>query len=208
MSNTNTLLMLLSQESTMKSIMLALILIVSIAGCTTNQIPTIDQSNNEPFIVESESPASSPISVNLIVSAFAEQPKLGSEADLILEVTVHESYDKPLSNTTVNIDLPQGMMRIDGDTEWIGDLTNENPLILNARVKFTEIGNLTLKSSARWYFTEDSWLGGTAQICFSVSEDKISMKKGTCPTQTILPSGIKELDTEPPTFNESTDEKS
>ncbi|MBI2137163.1 hypothetical protein HYU12_01445 [Candidatus Woesearchaeota archaeon] len=177
---------------------LAIAAVVVIAFVAINYLPKQETLTNKPFTVESTSSPSSPISVKLIMSAFSETPKLGSETDLSVEVSVHESYDKTLPNATVKIDLPEGIILVSGDTEWTGDLTNEKVVTLNAKIKFGRVGNWTLKSTAQSYFTEDSWYGGTTEVCFSVSEDKISMKKGKCPTQVILPSGVQETRTEPP----------
>ncbi len=151
----------------------------------------------KPFVVESSSSPSSPISVKLTTAAFTELPKLGSETDLIMEVSVHPSYNRTLPNATVNMDLPEGIELISGHTQWNGTLSIADPIVLTARVKFVEDGNWSLSASAKSYFTEDSWVGNEADICYSVSEATIAQKSGKCPTKTTLPPGTRETKPSP-----------
>ena len=172
------------------TIFFILVLMVFVLGCATSVEPTESQSfKEEPPIAPS-----SPISVKLIVEPSTEKAKLGDETELIVSISSldNNSYD----GTTAQIDLPEGITLVSGDASWVGDL--ENPAGFNARIKFEEIGNWTVTASAKYIFSKNTWLGGRAQVCFYVSEDKIAMESGECPTQVILPQGIKELTTEPP----------
>ncbi|MBU90363.1 hypothetical protein CMO94_02375 [Candidatus Woesearchaeota archaeon] len=160
-----------------------MVLAVLIVGCTKS----IEPVKNEPFIIESVSSPSSSISVKLTVEAFTEILKLGGETDLIVTISSLDgnSYD----DTTAHIELPKGITLVSGDTEWIGNL--ENPASFNARVKFEEVGDWTITVGAKSIISEDIWLGGNAKVCFSVSEDKITMESGEC--QTIGSSKAEQL---------------
>lgn len=153
-------------------IIFLLVLVVFVLGCTTSL------RESEPIEEELEIVPSTPISVKLDIPAFVETLKLGSEMDLVVTVSSLDgnSYD----GTTAQIDLPDGITLIGGDTSWVGDL--ENPADLNARVKFEEVGNWTVTASAKYIITEDTWLGDSAQVCFSVSEDVVLMESGECRT--------------------------
>jgi|TARA_B100001971_G_C18241812_1_gene571430 hypothetical protein len=165
------------------TILLLMVLAVLIVGCTKS----IEPVKNEPFIIESVSSPSSSISVKLTVEAFTEILKLGGETDLIVTISSLDgnSYD----DTTAQIELPKGITLVSGDTEWIGNL--ENPASFNARVKFEEVGDWTITVGAKSIISEDIWLGGNAKVCFSVSEDKITMESGEC--QTIGSSKAEQL---------------
>jgi len=175
----------------MKLLITILFLTIFVTGC----IASIEPKDREIIEEELETAPSSPISVKLSVKALTETATLGSETDLIVTVSSLDgnSYD----GTTAQIDLPDGITLVDGDTSWVGNL--ENPTIFNARVKFEEIGNWTVTANAKYIITEDTRLSDSAQVCFSVSEDKITMERGECPAHVILPLGIKETSTERPT---------
>lgn len=168
--------------------------ILAVAACEPQE-PALQK----PFVIESPASPSSPISVKLTTAAFTEPPKAGSETDLIMEVSVHPSYNRTLPNATANIGLPEGIELISGHTQWNGALSSEAPIVLTARVKFVKEGNWSLSASAKSYFTEDSdsWYGNAADICYSVSEATIAQKSGECPTKTNLPPGVQETKPSP-----------
>jgi len=175
----------------MKLLITILFLTVFVAGCLTS----VEPKDREIIEEELEIAPSSPISVKLSVETLTETAKLKSETDLVVSVSSLDSnsYD----GTTAQIDLPNGITLVEGDASWVGNL--ENPASFNGRVRFEEIGNWTVTASAKYIINEDTWLGDSAQVCFSVSEDKITTESGKCPTQVILPPGTKETLTERPT---------
>ena len=146
--------------------------------------PLTTQEEQKPFVVEPSSeplPPPSLFSVELAVADFTEPPKLGSETDITVtvEFSIPGSYVAPprFSPDTVRIDLSEGITLVSGDTEWEGDLIVEIPVIFNARIRFTEVGDWTLEASVKFstiHIDRD-------QVCFSVSRDKITMKSGECP---------------------------
>jgi len=99
------------------AIILLMLLVVLVAGCTTSVEPIEDE------LLEEKPPIapSSPISVKLTMTAFTETLKLGSETDLIVTVS---SLDGKFTynNTIARIDLPEGISLVGGDIEQLVDL--------------------------------------------------------------------------------------
>lgn len=155
-----------------------------------------DQSQG-PFTTVSLSAPSSPISVELTAAAFTEKPKLASETDLILTAAVHPTYSLSLPPTTAQIELPEGITLVSGDIEWAGDLTIESPLTLQARVRFAQVGDWAVTARVKSDFGGGDWYGGIVHICFSVSEETLSMQQGECPTGPISPPGTQEAKADP-----------
>mgnify|MGYP001603250859 CR=1 FL=1 len=174
------------------------ILAMIITGCAKS-----DYHINGPVGSQStSSPTSSPISVKLTVLPLSEPLTLESQANLIMEVSVHPSYSNTL-NATANIILPEGIALVSGETIWNGELKAGSPITLSAIVRVNKVGNYTIEASAKHYFGEpsaeyplgDSWVGDVENICFSASEDKATIISGECQNK-LLHEGRQELRTE------------
>jgi len=72
---------------------------------------------------------------------------------------------------TATILLPDGAALIDGALEWAGDLAADEPLTLQARIKFVREGNWTIQAKAlRPLQSGDVW-GDAGYIYLHVSEE-------------------------------------
>jgi len=136
--------------------------------------------------------SSSPISVDLSISPFSEPKGLGSKAELT--VTVTSVWD--VNNLSAQIDLPEGISFVSGNLTWSGDLHENIPANFQAIIEAANVGNWTIKATARWYLTSDSWYGDIDRLCVSVSEDEISVL-AECPERLVLPPSFNETGTSP-----------
>ena len=161
-------------------IVFSVILALFIAGCESDDDdattpPLIGEEDQRDLIVESS--PSSPISVKMTVAGFDGKPVLGSETDIT--VTISSLDGNSYESTNAQIETEEGIKVIGGDKEWTGT-ASENPSTFIARVKIDKIGEWTLTASARHVTGPDSWLGGAARVCFTVTEESISMESGIC----------------------------
>ncbi len=139
----------------------------------------------------------SPVSVKLTTAPFSEPPGLGSETSLTVEASIHPSSNETLPNTSVGIELPEGMELISGETQWTGTLSRDNPATLSLKARFVKEGAWSLSASAKSYFTNDSWYGDIAYICYYVSENAIAQESRKCPDRPTSRPDLQEAKTSP-----------
>jgi len=137
------------------------------AGCagppaesSDTAIPPTDATG--PIIATSADP-STPITVELILS---KAPRLEESAELTF--TISSVLDAP--GTTAEIVLPEGSALVDGKLTWSGDLAANQPVRLQAKMKFVEEGNWTIEAKARRELDSGDVWADAAYIYLHITE--------------------------------------
>jgi len=137
------------------------------AGCagppaesSDTAIPPTDATG--PIIATSADP-STPITVELILS---KAPRLEEPAELTF--TISSVLDAP--GTTAEIVLPEGSALVDGKLTWSGDLAANQPVQLQAKMKFVEEGNWTIEAKARRELDSGDVWADAAYIYLHITE--------------------------------------
>jgi hypothetical protein len=138
-------------------------------------------------IVATSSDPSTPITVKLILS---KAPRLEEPADLAFIVS--SVLDAP--GTTVEILLPEGSVLVDGNLNWSGDLAANQPIQLQATMKFVKEGNWTIEAKARRDLENGDVWADAAYIYLHVTENTGQVGFSTQPPPEL---GEQEVPTPP-----------
>ena len=138
---------------------------ISCAGQPTDypekDIPQTDTT--EP-IVSTSSDTFTPITSKLILS---KAPRLEEPADLTFIVS--SVLDAP--GTTAEILLPEGAVLVGGVLSWAGDLVADQPVQLQATIKFVKEGNWMIEAKARHELENGDVWADAVYIYLNVSEN-------------------------------------
>ena len=110
-----------------------------------------------------------PLDIDLSIEGL---PKLNQTVKLIVTVTGLLN----LPNTSLQIQLPEGFILINGDLSWKGALTTNEIKKIQALVKPVKVGNWTIKAVARSYH-EWGFYGKEDILYISVSEETATVTK-------------------------------
>jgi hypothetical protein len=147
-------------------------------------IPPTDATG--PIIATSADP-STPLTVELILS---KAPRLEEPADL--SFTISSVLDAP--GTTAEILLPEGAALVDGNLTWSGDLPANQPVQLQATMKFVEEGNWMIEAKARHELESGDVWADAAYIYLHITENKGQVGFATQPPPEL---GEQEVPTPP-----------
>jgi hypothetical protein len=128
-------------------------------------------------VVQSEGP--------VIIKEFSisHAPVLGEPADLTLTVLTRD--DRP--DSTLRIDLPEGVDLIDGSLEWHGYSQAGVPLTISAKIVFREPGDYRIDGGYwQWVGKENSW-GQLHPIYLTIGIDSSSFAQPPEPTNDNRP---------------------
>ena len=124
----------------------SLLLLAGCAGAQVTQTPaaasaTPVDSAAGPIYGQSGGEVRSPLTARLVLS---HAPRLNELAQVTLVIT--STLDAP--GTTAEIVLPPGAVATAGALTWTGDLRAQQPLRVQATIKFVQEGNWTLTGKA------------------------------------------------------------
>lgn len=124
----------------------------------------IPESESVGPIMSAPSDASTPITVQLILSKI---PELNETVELTFVIQSIE--DAP--GTKATILLPEGAELIEGELDWEGDLIAGIPHELQARIQFTSVGNKTIEAKALSQLENGDIWGDAAYLYLSFTEE-------------------------------------
>ena len=145
---------------------LVIIITVIAAASCVNQTP-ITPDNTETIkqpITSAPSDTHTPIMTSL---ALSKLPELNEVVDLTL--TISTATDAP--GTKAEIVLPKDAELTAGELTWSGDLAIDDPIILNASVRFTALGDKELVGKASSEMNNGDVWGDTAYIYIHITEE-------------------------------------
>jgi hypothetical protein len=109
------------------------------------------------------------ISVDLV---FSEPPVLNKPVILTETFTLRKDFHSEVAeNITAHIKLPDGFVKVDGETEWNGTLSRGETKTLSATVKSTRTGSFQIEANAVWLVVNPPGSGGGKTIFVTVSEN-------------------------------------
>jgi hypothetical protein len=170
-------------------ILLCLWVIAACAGLPSELSETAPSpSETSGPIVATSSDTSTPITVELILS---KAPRLEEPAELIFIFS--SVLDAP--RTTAEIVLPEGAVLLDGKLNWSGDLAANQPVQIQATMKFIKEGNWMIEAKARHELENGDVWADAAYIYLFVTKNR-----GQVGYATQLPPemGEREVATPPP----------
>lgn len=94
------------------------------------------------FFMGSCTSSSSPLSLE---AEIYPAPLVGSEVILHIEML---AKGQDLPNTTLTVELPDGIELVDGETTWQGDLVSDNITSFNLIIKVREVGEWVIAAHA------------------------------------------------------------
>lgn len=94
------------------------------------------------FFMGSCTSSSSPLSLD---AEIYPAPLVGSEVTLHIEML---AKGQDLPNTTLTVELPEGIELIDGETTWQGDLVSDNIISFDLIIKVREAGEWVIATYA------------------------------------------------------------
>ena len=109
----------------------------------------------------------SPIYINLSIE---KVPLVNEDADLICNVS--SIVDAP--NTTATISLPDGVELAAGDLSGQWDLKANEPVFLNATVRFTRADDYTIKAAARRVIDANNFWGDVESLYLTIGQEASS----------------------------------
>ncbi|KCZ71274.1 S-layer like family, C-terminal region [Candidatus Methanoperedens nitroreducens] len=127
---------------------------------------------NRSIILSSVKPTAL-IDVNLSMEGL---PKLNQTVELLFTVNPHTSFP----NTSIQIQLPEGFVLVNGDLSWRGDLAKNETKRIQAFIKAIKTGNWTIVALARSFREVDSFTeteGKADALFISISEETATVSK-------------------------------
>ncbi len=121
----------------------------SLPASIATAAPLQPASTSAPLSAQGD--AAAPIHVEL---SLAKTPELGDEVQAQFTI----SAVRAVVNTTATLSLPNGVSVIDGQTSWQGDLAPNQPIVLQATLRFDAPGRQEITGLARHEFDNgDVW---------------------------------------------------
>jgi hypothetical protein len=137
---------------------------------TAAPIQPSDVPSAEPVTASGD--ASTPLQITL---SLARTPQLGDEVDATLTVKTA----RVVPQVTATLLLPTGVILVEGETTWQGNLTAEQPVTLRSRLRFTTGGNLELSGHTRHEFENGDVWADLATIYLNLPEPDQTPVAGT-----------------------------
>ena len=109
----------------------------------------------------------SPIYINLSIS---KTPLVNESADLTCNVS--SIMDAP--NTTAIISLPEGVELVSGELNGRWDLKANDPVYLNATIRFSKAGDFQIKAAARRLIDANNFWGDSDSIFLTIGKEASS----------------------------------
>ena len=109
----------------------------------------------------------SPIYINLSIS---KTPLVNESADLTCNVS--SIMDAP--NTTAIISLPEGVELVSGELNGRWDLKANDPVHLNATIRFSKAGDFQIKAAARRAIDANNFWGDSDSIYLTIGKEASS----------------------------------
>lgn len=151
---------------------LVIFILLVVNGCTNISAPQpqegiiLEDTKTEEKLIPSETPASSPIKLNLSLS---KAPALGQTTEIIAILTYIGKIKENMPEAVANINLPDGFELISGNIVWKGKL--EASINFSIVIKAIKIGNWTIEGSVRSPPEGEAYFGGRDFIYITVLKD-------------------------------------
>jgi len=118
-----------------------------------------------------------PIKIESILPTFDQPINLNDDINIIYVVSVEPSYGTA-ENVTAIITLPEGVEFVDGTLNWNGNLTPDETISFNTKIKIIKTGNWTLEARADYPLGEGSFYGDRDSICISIKDNEVIIAHG------------------------------